>query len=100
MPLDLATLKQHCNVTDAADDLMFNGLLIAAAAQTAADLGFAVDDSVEFPGGTPADVEHAILMLAAHWYENRETTLVGVTAQSVPFGYEDIVRNHRSYTYG
>lgn len=100
MTLDLATLKAHCNVTGETDDAVLTRLLSAATAHTVRQLGFAIDDATEFPDGTPADVEQAVLMLAAHWYENREASLVGVTAQSVPLGYAEIIAEHRHYTFG
>lgn len=96
----MVALKEHLNILGDEDDTVIGRLCEAAAAHVQADLGFALDDATEFPDGTPADVQQAVLMLAAHWYENREATLVGVTAQSVPFGYEAIIANHRSYTFG
>ena len=33
----------------------------------------------------PDDLVHAMFMLVAHWYENRETVVVGVTPAEVPF---------------
>ncbi|SKA26357.1 head-tail connector protein [Consotaella salsifontis] len=65
-----------------------------------AQIGFALGDAVEFPDGTPADVEQAVLMVAAHFYENREATLVGVSAQEMPIGALDIIREHRRYSFG
>jgi hypothetical protein len=100
MALALADLKTQTNVTGTADDAILTRLLAAATAHVASELGFAIDDEVEFPDGTPADLEQAVLMVAAHWYENREGSLVGVTAQELPMGVADIIRNHRSYTYG
>ncbi|MBN8999566.1 MAG: phage gp6-like head-tail connector protein [Rhizobiales bacterium] len=100
MALDLDTLKAQTNVTGSADDAILTRILAAASAHTARQLGFALDDADEFPGGTPDDVEHAVLMLAAHWYENREASIVGVAAQSVPFGYAEILAERRRYSFG
>ena len=33
----------------------------------------------------PETVRHALLMLVAHYYENRENKLVGVTSKTLPF---------------
>jgi uncharacterized phiE125 gp8 family phage protein len=57
-------------------------------------------DEGVLPDGAPADLEHAVYMLAAHWYENREASLVGVTAQVLPIGMTDIIAEHRRYTFG
>jgi uncharacterized phiE125 gp8 family phage protein len=45
----------------------------------------------------PPRVREAILMLAAHLYNNRETVLVGVTAQELPFGLLDMLSDYRAW---
>ena len=100
MAIDLEALKAHCNVTFDEDNALLDRLLAASIRHVQSVLGFAIDDTTEFPAGTPEDVEQAVLMLAAHWYENREGSIVGVSAIEVPFGVADILANHRSYTYG
>lgn len=99
MALVAADLRDHLNGVPDTDSTL-NRLLAAATGRIQAQLGFKLDDADEFPDGTPADVEHAVLMLAAHLYENREATLVGVTAQELPMGVADIIRDHRRYTFG
>ena len=44
----------------------------------------------------PKGVVHAILMLAAHWYNNREAVAVGsgISAASVPMGVEELLAAH------
>lgn len=105
MALTVNDLKTQLNMTadavlDEIDTVRLPRILAAATAHTERQLGFSLGDTDHFPGGAPADVEQAILMLAAHWYENREATVVGVTAQSLPFGFDEIIREHRTYTYG
>lgn len=100
MALELSDLKAHCNVTSTADDVVLTRLLSAASAHVARLLGFALDDADAFPDGTPADLELAVLQLAADWYENREASLVGLTASSIPFGVREIVNEYRNYTFG
>ena len=100
MAIDLDALKAHCNVTVTDDDAVLGRCLGAAQAHLPKLLGFALDDEDEFPDGTPADVEMAVLQLAAHFYENREATLVGVTAQVLPLSVTEIVAEYRNYTYG
>lgn len=100
MALVLADLKAHCNVTSAGDDAMLTRYLGAAKAHIERLLGFKLTDTVELPDGAPADLELAILQLAADWYENREASLVGVAAQPIPFGVADIVNEYRRYTFG
>ena len=100
MALDIDALKAHCNVTGTQDDAVLTRMLSASTAHLERILGFAIDDADEFPNGTPADLEEAVLMLAAHWFENREATLVGVSAQALPFGVRDVVGEYRRYTFG
>lgn len=39
----------------------------------------------------PAALRHAILMMVAHWYANREATVTGVTAVELPFAVGALV---------
>lgn len=100
MALTVDDLKAHCNVTGDDDDTVLTRLLVAATARVESVLGYKLDDTVELPDGPPADLEHGILMLAADWYENREASLVGVTAQLVPIGVAEILAEHRRYSFG
>lgn len=43
----------------------------------------------------PAAIRQAILMLAAHWYENREAAVVGATATDLPFAVSALVGPYR-----
>lgn len=99
MALTVDDFREHSPSLPDTDEYL-ERLLKAATAHVEASLGFALDDPDEFPAGTPADVEQAVLMLAAHFYENREASLVGVAIMAIPFGVQDIIRNHRRYTYG
>lgn len=106
MALTLNDLKVQTNVTGNDDDLLLTRLLAAATAHVERLLGFKLED--EFPPTTdeppkstvPADLELAVLQLAADWYENREASLVGVSAQAIPFGVREIVNEYRNYTFG
>jgi hypothetical protein len=100
MALSLDDLKAHANITGEADDAVLTRLLAAATKHVERQLGYALDDTGELPDGAPADLEHAVYLLAAHWFENRETALVGLTAQPLPFGVADILAEHRRYTFG
>lgn len=63
---------------------------------TTADVTNAV--KVRFKAGhetVPEDLRHAIVMLAAHWHENRETVVVGTTAAELPIGVEPILDRYR-----
>jgi len=46
----------------------------------------------------PDEIKTAIKMIANHWYENRETVVVGTTAAEVPMTAKALVDIHRTYT--
>lgn len=100
MALALADLKAHCNITGSGDDPVLSRFLAAAQAHVERLLGFKLSNTAELPDGAPADLELAVLQLAADWYENREATLVGVTAMAIPFGVHQVVNEYRRYTFG
>lgn len=93
MPVSLDKLKQHLNITDDADNELLTDKLAAASAWVAAYTGGPIDDA------TPAPILEAIRQLAAHLYENREASLVGVTAQSLPFGMLDLLAPYRCWAF-
>ncbi|MEH2517551.1 putative phage protein (predicted DNA packaging) [Bradyrhizobium sp. AZCC 1610] len=88
--LTLADAKAHLNVTTDADDDLITAKLAAASDWVATYVG-------EFNGNEPPRVREAVLMLAAHLYNNRETVLVGITAQELPFGLLDMLSDYRAW---
>lgn len=105
MIVDVAILKQQLNATGIPgtdDDALIERKIEAAQNHIERLLGFRIEETY---GGTdqdeipPALVE-AVCQLAAHWYENREATLVGVSAQELPFGVWQIVNEYREYSFG
>jgi len=46
----------------------------------------------------PDDVKQAVLMIAAHWYENREDTYPG-SINEVPLDAQEILLNHRGWAF-
>ncbi|CUX20061.1 conserved hypothetical protein [Agrobacterium deltaense Zutra 3/1] len=105
MIVDVAILKQQLNATGIPgtdDDALIERKIDAAQNHIERLLGFKIEETY---GGTdqdeipPALVE-AVCQLAAHWYENREATLVGVSAQELPFGVWQIVNEFREYSFG
>lgn len=85
-----------------ADDGLMGRKLEAAQGHIERQLGFKIGDKY---GGQeqdeiPAPLVEAVLQLAAHWFENREATLVGVTAQELPFGVWAIVNEYREWSFG
>ncbi len=47
----------------------------------------------------PASIRHAILMLVAHWYENRSTVLVGSISKQLEFAVESLLSSQKWGSY-
>ncbi|GHC66658.1 head-tail connector protein [Limoniibacter endophyticus] len=93
--VDLAEMKAELGITDSVDDALISSKIDAAQAHLSALLGFEIEE--KFPDGAPADLVGAVKMLAAGWYENRESSLVGVSGMETPHGVWEIVSNRRNY---
>ena len=48
----------------------------------------------------PENIRHAMLMLIAFHYENRETELIGTISKTLPFGFEEMLGQSRNHWYG
>lgn len=111
--IGLDTAKAHLNVTTDDDDALIRSKIGVAAAWIALYTGtdYQVTEQADgsdpdYPAGityvvdtTPAPINEAILQLVAHLYANREASLVGVTAQSLPFGLLDLLSPYRAYAF-
>lgn len=87
--------KAHMNVSIDDDDTLIAAKIEAAEAFIDRWLKEPMADMEE----VPADLKQAVLMLVAHFYENREATVVGVSADEVPLGIWDIVNQHREWAF-
>ena len=92
--LALEQAKAHLNVTIDADDALITDKLAAAKAWVGAYTASDIDTD-----STPAPVREAVLQLTAHLYENREASLVGVTASALPFGFLDLLAHYRAFAF-
>ena len=52
------------------------------------------------PTDIPETIRHALFMLVAHYYENREPELIGTISKTLPFGFEDLIGVERASYYG
>lgn len=93
MPTPLENLKVQMNIVDDADDA-FLTLVLGVATEWVAEMVGGEQDN------PPAPVAHAIRMLAAHLFENREAVLVGVTAQEMPLGVMTLLDPYRVWFAG
>ncbi len=93
----LADLKGQLNIIDdETDDDLLERKLAAAEEIVTTDIG--ADEPVTYDSA-PASLREAILLLAGHLYENREAVLVGVGADVLPLGYDDLIRRHRKWVF-
>jgi hypothetical protein len=100
MVVDVAILKQQLNLTEdlgTDDDVLLGRKPAAAQDHIERLLGFKIETT--YPDAVPPALVEAVLQLAAHWYENREASLVGVGVTPIPFGVEAIVAEYREYSF-
>lgn len=94
MTISLDDMKSHLRVTITDDDV-----IIADKLATATDW---ISNYTGIPSNStnPSPVNEAIRQLTAHLYANREATLVGATAQSLPFGVLDMLTPYTPFVCG
>lgn len=93
--VELAEAKAHLAITDDTDDLLISSKIDAAQAHLERWLGYEIATEYPVP---PADLKEAVLQLTAHWYENREATVVGVSAALMPFSLREIISGRRKWS--
>ena len=93
--ITLSDLKAHLNITFDTDDALIGGKIAAAESWIATFTG------ADWPPANPIPdaLKEAIRQLAAHLYENRECSLIGVTSQELPFGLLDLLTPYRAWAF-
>jgi hypothetical protein len=100
----VAELKEQLNLTDdlgTDDDALLGRKISAAQDHIERQLGFKIGAryGADNQDPIPAALVEAVSQLAAHWYENREASLIGVNGYSLPFGVQEIVDGYREYSF-
>lgn len=104
--VELDDIKRQVNQSLAIDDIILGRKITAAQSHLESLLGFKIEERYPPTAGdnpqstVPPALVECVLQLAAHWYESRESVLVGVNAQPLPTGFDDIVQNFRDYSFG
>jgi hypothetical protein len=101
MLLDLATVKLHLRVDDAAEDALI-GIYVTAAEEFAMQfLGRTIYED-EAAQGTDTDgvvinpaIQAALLLIVGHLYANREDVLAGVSVAQLPHGSQYLLMPYR-----
>lgn len=93
--ISLDDAKAHLNITTNSDDALISSKIDAAEAWVSRWLEMPLAEVAI----VPADLRQAVLMLIGHFYENREASLVGVSAEEVPFGVREIIDAHRAWGF-
>lgn len=106
MIVTLEEVKAQLNQTLDLDNALITRKIAAAQSHIESLLGFKIEERYppttdEPPVSTvPPAIVECVCQLAAHWYENRESVLVGVSGQELPLGTWDIVNAFRDYSWG
>lgn len=101
MIVTVEEMKAQLNLTGIPgtdDDALIERKIKAAQDYIERLLGFKIEAT--YPVEVPPSLVEAVSQTAAHWFENREATLVGVSAQELPFGVWPIVNEFREYSFG
>lgn len=95
--LTLELAKQQCNVDFDDDDTLITRLLDVTEAAVANELEEDLAD-LEVESELPADLIHAMYLLLAHFYANREAIIIGVGTTVVPLAYKMLILPFKNYT--
>ncbi len=92
----LPLLKAQLNIDHDLDDALLTHKLAAAEEWIGAHIGRALTEIDPLP----ATLTEAALQLAAHWYEQREAAVFGLSGAMIPFGVHELLASHREALTG
>ena len=93
--VDIALLKQHVRADDfSEDDAYLAHLLEAAEAYVCDATNRTSAELVEADGKLPVTLQQAVLLIAGHWYNQREA-VSGVTMVEVPYTLAALIKPYR-----
>ena len=92
----LSLLKVHVRADDFADDDQYlQHLLDAAEDHVATSTNRSLAELTEIGGGElPMPLTHAVLLIAGHWYNQREA-VAGVAMAEVPYTLQALIKPYR-----
>lgn len=93
--VDIALLKQHVRADDFSDDDMYLTHLLDAAEAYVCDATHRTSaELVQEDGTLPATLQQAVLLIAGHWYNQREA-VSGVQMAEVPYTLQALIKPYR-----
>lgn len=101
MLLDLATVKLHLRVDDAAEDALIGVYATAAEESAMQFLGRTVYADATAQGTDTAGIvinpaiQASLLLICGHLYANREDVVIGVSATQLPNGAQYLLHPYR-----
>ncbi len=94
--VSLALFKKHVRADDFADDDEYLEHLLETAESAVITATNRTESELEQmgDGAMPAPIKHAIMMLGAHWYNQRES-VSGVQMHAVPDSLQALIKPYR-----
>lgn len=92
--VDIALLKQHVRADDFSDDDTYLAHLLEAAETYVCKATNRTSDELLQDGKLPADLLQAVLLIAGHWYNQREA-VSGVQMAEVPYTLQALIKPYR-----
>ena len=87
--------KAHLNIITDDDNDLIAGKIAAAEEWIGLFVGKALSDFAP----VPEPLKEAVRQLTGHLYENREASLVAVSAELLPLGLHDLMAPYREYVF-
>ncbi len=99
--VDVALLKQHVRADDFADDDDYLEHLLGAAEEYVCNATNRTGDELTAlgDGKLPATLQQAVLLIAGHWYNQREA-VGGVQMSEVPYTLQALIKPYRKLVTG
>lgn len=94
--VDIQLFKQHVRADDFSDDDQYLAHLLAAAEEYITTATNCTNDELLAAGGGkyPVRLQQAVLLIAGHWYNQREA-VSGVQMTEVPYTAQAIIKQFR-----
>lgn len=99
--VDLALLKKHVRADDFSDDDEYlTHLLTAAEQHVCRATNRSTEELLQMGDGIfPAELQQAVLLIAGHWYNQREA-VSGVQMAEVPYTLQALIKPYRKLVNG